>query len=251
MKQTDTDFLIPQSEEKLFPQIRARVAQKLLEMGFRVRDIASVLRVTPAAVTQYVKGRRGSRLARNQSHEQIIDALAEKASNKIRSETGPLEIVELLDAAYQLVAASKGERILEGKLRNPLNNEWTTILKDRLRLELNAAQKCLAIANHTHDDYSKLLLRMIASDSIRHADIVSQVVSWLETGHEPAFEPPNKQFLSEILTIEDRAAESSLSKTINLPLSVPRLLLESIDMDEAKHEKLLGKMLKIAGSRIA
>jgi len=241
------DIATAKSEEKLFPLIRASVAGKLLQMGFRPSEISSVLRVTPAAVTQYAKGKRGNKLGRNHGHEQIIDALAEKAAQRIRSGTGSLELVELLDSAYQLLAASKGQRILDSKLRSPTRNKWMTILKERLRLELNAAQKCLAIANRAHDEHSKLLMRMIASDSVRHADIVSQLMSWLETGHELVFDPPEQAFVREMLAIEDRASESSLSKSIKLPPSVARLLLESIDMDETKHERLLGSMLKIIG----
>jgi len=243
------DLATAGSEEKVFPMIRAGVSLKLLQMGFRVREIASALGVTPAAVTQYTKGRRGNKPAGNQNYQEIIDALAEKAAQRIRGGTGPLELVELLDSAYQLLAASKGQKILEGKLRSPARNEWMTILKTRLRLELNAAQKCLVIANRARDDHSKLLMRMIASDSVRHADIVSQLISWLETGHELTFEPPDKEFVRGMLAIEDKANESSLSKAISLPPSVARLLLESIDMDEAKHERLLGKMLKITGSQ--
>jgi len=242
------DLASARSEEKVFPLIRAGVAEKLQQKGFRVAEIAAVLRVTPAAVTQYTKGRRGNRLSRNQNHQQIIDALAEKAAQRIRGGTGPLELVELLDSAYQLLAASKGQKILEARLPSPARNEWMTILKDRLRLELNAAQKCLAIANRAHDGHSKLLMRMIASDSVRHADIVSQLMSWLETDHELVFDPPNEAFVREMLSIEDKANESSLSKAIHLPPSVARLLLESIDMDETKHERLLGKMLKIIGA---
>jgi hypothetical protein len=47
---------------------------------------------------------------------------------------------------------------------------------------LNAAQKCDDLANRARDEYTRLLLRMVASDSIRHADIVSQMISWLESG---------------------------------------------------------------------
>ena len=40
---------------------------------------------------------------------------------------------------------------------------------------------------------------MVASDSIRHADIVSQIVSWLENGRETAEEAPDRGLLTEIL----------------------------------------------------
>jgi rubrerythrin len=214
-------------------------------MDFRVKEISSVLKVTPAAVTQYLKGRRGNKLAQIRNHEQIINALAEKAAHKIRHGTGPLEIVELLDAGYQLLSATKGQRILEHGVERIKEREQTALLRERLQLELKAAQKCLDLANRTRDDYSKLLLRMIASDSIRHADIVSQLMSWLESGHQPEYEPPARELLNEMLAIEDKASESTLRKSVRIPHAVAMLLLESIDMDEEKHDRVVGKMLKI------
>jgi hypothetical protein len=83
---------------------------------------------------------------------------------------------------------------------------------------------------------------MVASDSIRHADIVSQIVSWLETGHEIAEDALGRGLLNEILAMEDNANEFSLRKTVRVDHRVARLLLESIDMDEEKHERLIGKL---------
>jgi len=235
------------SEEALFPLIRCGIAEKLTEMGFRVKDVALVLRVSPAAVTQYLKGRRGNKLHESKNQEHIIDALAEKAAQRIRSSTGPLEVIELIDAGYQLLAEGTGEKILQRK-SEPQKNEWLRLLRGRLQLELKAAQKCLALAGQTQDDYSKLLLRMIASDSIRHADIVSQIMTRLESG-QPEFESPAGEFLSEVLTIEDKAAEIALNETIKIPHRIAQLLLESIDMDEKKHERMIAGMLRSYNER--
>jgi len=232
------------SEEALFPLIRCGIAEKLTGMGFRVKDVAMVLRVSPAAVTQYLKGRRGNKLHESKNQEQIIDALAEKAAQRIRNSTGPLEVIELIDAGYQLLAAGTGEKILQRK-SEPQKNEWLRLLRGRLQLELKAAQKCLALASQTQDDYSKILLRMIASDSIRHADIVSQIITRLENGNQPEFESPAGEFLNEVLTIEDKASEITLNETIKIPHRIAQLLLESIDMDEEKHEKMIAGMLKL------
>jgi predicted transcriptional regulator len=69
--------MTPTSEEKLLPIIRASVAEKLFQMGFKAKEIASVLNVTPAAITQYLKGRRGNKLAEAKSVNQIIAPLAD------------------------------------------------------------------------------------------------------------------------------------------------------------------------------
>jgi len=236
------------SEEALFPLIRSGIAEDLTQMGFRVKDIAAVLRVSPAAVSQYLKGRRGNKLHESKNQEHIIEAIAEKAAQRIRNGLGPLELIELIDAGYQLLAAGTGEKILQTKAE-PQKNEWIRLLRGRLQLELKAAQKCLGLASQTQDDYSKLLLRMIASDSIRHADIVSQVITRLESGHESESESPAGEFLNEMLTIEDKAAEISLNKAIKIPHRIAQLLLESIDMDEEKHERMIEGMLKLFNKR--
>src|SRR5437867_13008030 len=45
---------------------------------------------------------------------------------------------------------------------------------------------------------------MIAADSMRHADVVSQIISWTELPHEPTLNVPKKEFLDAILQIEDK-----------------------------------------------
>jgi len=233
----------PITEEKLLPLVRARLAKRLSDIGFRAKEISAVLNVTPAAVTQYLKGKRGNTLS-EAGNELIINALADKAAHRIRSEAGPLGAVELLDAGYQLLSASKGQKILKERAKAG-GFESIGVLRDRLRLELKAAEKCLELANRTRDDYTKLFLRMIASDSIRHADIVSQLISYSERASDSSFQPPAKEFLNEMLAIEDKASEASLSKAVKIPNKAAMLLLESIDMDEFKHDRLVGKMLRL------
>jgi rubrerythrin len=172
----------------------------------------------------------------------MIDALAEKGAQRINGNMEPLSTVELLDVAHQILAVTSGERMLRASSESKKNSKSLAILKGRLQLELKAAQKCLDLANRAKDDYTRLLLRMVASDSIRHADIVSQIVSWLETGHEIAEDAPGRGLLNEILAMEDNANEFSLRKTVRVDHRVARLLLESIDMDEEKHERLIGKL---------
>ena len=226
----------------MLPLVRASVANRLQSMGFRVNQISRVLDVTPAAVTQYLKGVRGKKLGETENQKDMIDALAEKGAQRINGSMEPLSTVELLDVAHQILAVTSGERILSTRSENSKTSKSIAILKGRLQLELKAAQKCLDLANRARDEYTRLLLRMVASDSIRHADIVSQIVSWLETGREVAHEAPDRALLTDILAIEDNANEFSLQKTVKVSHGVAKLLLESIDMDEEKHERLIGKL---------
>jgi rubrerythrin len=140
------------------------------------------------------------------------------------------------------VAANK-ERPVQGE---PGRNESLELLRRRLQLELKAAEKYLELANKSSDDYTKLLLRMIASDSIKHGDVVSQIISWLEAGNKTSFELPTQAILESMLSLEDSANEESLRKSINVGHPVARILLEWIDTDEAKHGKMVSRILALS-----
>jgi hypothetical protein len=90
---------------------------------------------------------------------------------------------------------------------------------------------------------------MIASDSMRHADVVSQILSWLEAGGGSAFEIPSDAVLESMLSIEDSAKEASLKKSVEVNHPVARLLLEWIDIDESKHGRIIGRVLGLTRRR--
>jgi len=240
---------VVRSEERLIPIIRAALAEKMAEQGFRVKEIAGTLNVTQAAVTQYLKKKRGGSPEGLESIEHLIDPLVEKAIKRTRSGLGPIETVELLETARQVMIMSAGRSVTSSRSREPERNASLALLRERLQLELSAAEKYLELANKTSDDHTKLLLRMIASDSIRHGDVVSQVISWLEAENRRKVELPGKELLETMLAMEDSAKEASLRESIKVDHPVARLLLEWIDMDEAKHGKMVVKMLALDRSR--
>ncbi|HUK29142.1 MAG TPA: hypothetical protein VLV31_12020 [Candidatus Acidoferrales bacterium] len=234
------------NEEKMLPVLRASLARRLVRMGFKVNQIAHVLNVTPPAVTQYLKGVRGTEMREIEGQKQMIDALAEKAARRIGGDMNPLSTVELLDVAHQIIAVNSGEGILRSYYASGEKSKSIALLRDRLQLELKASQQCFSLANTAKGDYTRLLLRMIASDSIRHADIISQIIAFLETGIENPDEGLDQELLSDILALEDSADEVPLRSKVKVGHGVARLLLESIDMDEKKHDKLLGKMQSLS-----
>jgi uncharacterized protein len=238
---------IPESarSENMIPVVRARLALSLRKEGLRVKEIAAALNTTPAAVVQYLKGKRGRLATRPAQVDRTIDALADKVLQRVRS--GVREGVlmpELMEAADQIIIASKGSKMLE-ETTQKREKQVVEVLRQRLELELRASERCLESAMKFDDQYSKLLLRMIAADSMRHADVVSQIISWTELPHEPTLNVPKKEFLDAILQIEDRAGEQSLRDTVKISHPVARLLLEWIDADEKKHERIIGKMVHL------
>src|SRR3989454_11473943 len=99
--------------ENLIPVVRARLALSLRREGLRVKDIATVLNTTPAAVVQYLRGKRGRLVARPAQVDRTIGALAERALRRVRSgvrEGGRMP--ELIEAADQILIASNGSRML-------------------------------------------------------------------------------------------------------------------------------------------
>ncbi len=232
--------------ENLIPIIRAGLAKRLGRDGLRVKEIASSLNTSPAAVVQYLKGKRGRPLARSPQVDRIVDALADKILQRVKAGMGEgVRMMELMEAADQIAIASKGSRFLEQAPATAKSGQVLEILRARLQLELRASERCLESAVKFQDEYSKLLLRMIAADSMRHADVVSQIISWIELSHDSTIEVPRRELLDTILQIEDKAGELSLRNAVKIPHPVAKLLLEWIDADEKKHERIIGKMVRI------
>jgi len=231
--------------ENMIPVVRARLALSLRREGLRVKEIAAALDTTPAAVVQYLKGKRGRLVARPAQVDRTIDALADKVLQRVRRGVREgVRMPELMEAADQIIIASKGSRLLE-ETTQKREKQVVEVLRQRLELELRASERCLESAVKFDDQYSKLLLRMIAADSMRHADVVSQIISWTELPHELTLNLPRKEFLDAIMQIEDKAGEQSLRDTVKISHPVARLLLEWIDIDEKKHERIISKMVHL------
>src|SRR5207302_9332845 len=105
-----------------------------------------------------------------------------------------VRMTELIESADQIIIASKSIMMLE-ETSQKREKQVVEVLRQRLELELRASERCLESAVKFDDQYSKLLLRMIAADSMRHADVVSQIISWTELPHEPMLTVPKKEFL--------------------------------------------------------
>jgi len=229
------------NEERMIPALRSRLAAKLYSMGYGIKDIASVLGITQAAVTQYVNGKRGRRELDDGILDKLLEPLVTRATACIASRTGRVGVVELLDVARQYTVMKEGRRFLVSEKGR---DDALGLLRSRLQLELSAAERYLELANGAQDDYTKLLLRMIASDSIRHGDVVSQMISWLESGSQNSFIPPEREMLKALLSIEDSAAEAVLADIVKTDHPVAKLLLEWIDADERKHEHVIDSLMK-------
>ena len=241
----ERQVLETRNEELLIPTIRAELAKKLAKRGFRVNEIAKALKVTQPAVTQYIRGKRGALGQETSSVGIIVEPLAERLAQKMRSGL-TVETAELLETARQIIVMNTDRAAIAQKTNEPRRSKLLELLRHRLRLELDAAEKYLELANRTSEDYTKLLLRMIAADSIRHGDVVSQLMSWLEAGGRSEGAIPSEDLLKSMLSIEDSAGETSLTKNVEVDHPVARLLLQWIDIDESKHERMVSGLIALS-----
>lgn len=95
----------------VLPAIRAIVAQKLVEKyNLRQVDAAARMGVAPAAVTQYVKGKRGSSLmeAISQS-ERAVKIISDLAECLEREET-PIDVI--LNKTCEACSVIRSERLI-------------------------------------------------------------------------------------------------------------------------------------------
>jgi len=232
------------SEERLIPVIRAALAMRLADKGFRPSEIARTLKVTQQAVAQYLGGKRGKGGKEIPKLDSLVGPFAERLAERIRA-GGAVEMAELLETASQVIVMNSGLAYEGHDTTEEPNGASLALLRGRLQLELDAAEEYLELANRTSDEYTKLLFRMIAADSIRHGDVVSQLISWLEKGGKLGGSIPDGAILERILALEDSANEASLTKEVPVDHPVARLLLRWIDIDESKHDKMVRGLISI------
>jgi predicted transcriptional regulator len=89
--------------QKILPSIRASVALALLERGYSVKNVAELLEMTPAAISNYKYGKRGGKLIQiimkkkeyRERVEKIIDLIVEDGKTKMLEERVRQEICNL------------------------------------------------------------------------------------------------------------------------------------------------------------
>ncbi|MEM0203398.1 MAG: helix-turn-helix domain-containing protein [Archaeoglobaceae archaeon] len=70
----------------VLPAIRAMVAKELIERGYKIKEVAEMLGLTQAAVSQYLRSKRGKRglelLEKNDEVKKIVAEIADVVSKK-------------------------------------------------------------------------------------------------------------------------------------------------------------------------
>lgn len=246
--------------------VRALLAKDLAKLGYSQKEISEILGTSPAAVTLYSKDRRGlqlSKIIKSDAKARVVindlmESLTHRKSNanaggEAQKDTFPL----ILDATYRIMRMvsfpTEGHPVQVRKVPSGgYSDPMTETLLERLQEEQLAAERNMALAISMTDEVARTIFRQIASDSIRHAEIVSFL---LNTKTNESKNKPRKMMIQEeIAQVEAmiRGEESATEEPINIKGVDPavKLLLKSIEMDEEKHKVLLNGLLSISKSKV-
>ncbi len=212
--------------------------------NIRPSEVARALGVSAATVTHYVKGRTGriELLRRDPALWNRIEVFSEEIAKGIRfglTRSWSAEVEELAVSLMREMKGSVDRKTLDDSVR-------LKILK-RIELEERSAAKALELASKSEDHLLSMILRQIASDSMRHAEILSSLMRVMESG--ASFAARDYGALKEMLGFEEQAESESLSELIKSEDPLIRALLMSVDLDERKHEVILKELMSSLGVR--
>ncbi|MCX8206226.1 MAG: helix-turn-helix domain-containing protein [Methanothrix sp.] len=88
---------------EVLPGIRATIAQELVRRGVSQREVSRLMDVTPAAVSQYVSGKRGYNIVFRDDIRKEIARLAEDLMNGCA--------VDLIERICEICKKARGEEL--------------------------------------------------------------------------------------------------------------------------------------------
>ena len=230
--------------------LQGLVARELVEdMGLSGRRASELLGVAPSAVSQYLSGHRlrtlfpafaargeARRIARRVA-QCLVDLPAGTAAPPRLLLEGAAELAERTGEASR--AHVKGE----GEPEVGLDREFVRALRQRVSGEQTAVTACMKLAQKARDELTRAIFRQIASDSLRHAEIVASLASQLDRGTAAAHASGITRRDVERMIEKERAAEEGGRDFSRYLGGTMGLLAASMEADERKHEELLKGLL--------
>ncbi len=228
--------------------MQALVARELVEgFGLPERKAAALLGIVPSSVSQYLSGKRlGPAISAYFADERVRRIARQTAEQLVKGGAGSTAVLE---AAIQLAEGADHESRSRAPDRDSLSPElrrkipgW---LRNRIAGEQNAVAECMRLAQRSRDELTRALFRQIASDSLRHAEIVASLAPYLDRG--VASSTPTGISRADVQDLIRREHEAEATSEIDLGPELGgmmRILWESMESDEHKHERLLQLLLE-------
>ncbi|HLF07348.1 MAG TPA: hypothetical protein VI893_09285, partial [Thermoplasmata archaeon] len=127
----------------------------------------------------------------------------------------------------------------------PVDRELAKRLRNRIAAEQSTVAECMHLAQKTRDELTRAIFRQIASDSLRHAEIVASLAQQLERGTMHTLSSGITREDVEKLISAEREAEDHAAMGLSGKIGgVMAVLAESMESDERKHEEILQGLLK-------
>ncbi len=228
--------------------MQALVARELVEgFGLPERQAARLLGIVPSSVSQYLSGKRlGRTLARYVGNEEARRVARRTAQQLMEGREGPRVVLEAAVALSER-PRSRQRSVPRGPAGGDLRvmgREVPRWLRHRIAGEQNAVAECMRLAQKSRDELTRALFRQIASDSLRHAEIVASLAAYLDRGISSSLPTGITRADIEDLVRREREAEASSEGNPGPTLGgVMRILWQSMEADERKHELLLQALL--------
>ncbi len=228
------------------------------QLGLSSRRMAGLLGLAPSAVSQYLSGKRVEQgflsFAADPRAREIarhtVEALIE-SQEAGRPPTRPL--LEGAAALSELPGewpgpaehGAHGLAPVPGRGASPELRQLARWMRHRVKAEQVAVAQCMRLAQRARDELTRSLLRQIASDSLRHAEIVSSLASYIDRGVSGAFASGITRKEVEALIEGERRAEAQADAAPGRQLhGTMAILVASMEADERKHTELLRGLLQ-------
>jgi uncharacterized protein len=228
--------------------MQALVARELVAgFGLPERRAAELLGVVPSSVSQYLSGKRLGPIVARYLRDEPARRIARNAAQRLL--TGRAGTRVLLDAAAALgerhAATDRGpKRRAEVLLSTEQQRNVTRWWRNRIAGEQSAVAECMRLAQRSRDELTRAVFRQIASDSLRHAEIVASLAGHLDRGLASSVPTGITRADVERLIEQEHRAEAGGAGEIGAELGgVMQILWESMEADERKHEVLLARLL--------
>ena len=228
--------------------VQALVARELVEgLGLPERTAATLLGVAPSSVSQHLSGKRLGPTLSPYFGDESVRAIARRTAEQLLDGAASSKVVleaaiELSDRVGTPSAPPRGSR--RGSLPPELQRKVPRWLRNRIAGEQNAVAECMRLAQRSRDELTRALFRQIASDSLRHAEIVASLAAYLDRG--VASSAPSGISRADVEHLIRREHEAEATSEIDLGPELGgmmRILWESMESDEHKHERLLQLLL--------
>jgi uncharacterized protein len=223
------------------------------QLGLSARRVADLLGLAPSAVSQYLSGKRGERgflaFVANDAARAIARKTVEALIEAQEAGYTPTRIV--LDGAAALSELPSGgdhrppgSAHGPGRDTSPQLRELAKWMRQRVKAEQVAVTQCMRLAQRARDELTRALLRQIASDSLRHAEIVASLAFYLDRGVSGAYASGiTRKEIEALIEGEKRAeAQADLASARHLQGTMA-ILIASMEADERKHAELLRGLL--------